>query len=262
MGCSKSLDFATTEGAHLSLYWTMDEVGDVSRVDSTAGKLWTVNAGTTSAPGLFSNATQLDCLGGFVTPHAHGLYYNDDPDLPVDVSSKGISLWFWIQLKTTGVVTSTTHFDFEFYTPDYSTDYLIRMYVGLAPGLSGWSTEHLNYNTPDFSYMSGNYNVAVGAWNMFAVTVDFVNEELKTYINGVLQDTQPDTVGISASTSLSWLWWNADFAAPGIGDPFEAAIDESGFCLDGVLTQSQINALYNGGVGVTWPNITPIVPYP
>lgn len=266
MGCTKELDFATPDtGAHLSFYWTMDEAGDATRVDSAQGHGWVARTGTGSAIGLFSNALSLDCAGGLITPLAHGLYNNDDAALVVDSSSKGISYWFWFKLVAEGDINARSiKLYFEFYTADFSIDYAINLYLTLVSGVgtSGWNYDHFDYNGPGDAFSTGNFDLALDTWHMFTGTVDFIHNELKVYLDGVLKDTQTDTVGISGSTTLGWLYLENLFAAPGIGNPFNPLVDEFGMCLNGVLTSAQVTSLYNSGAGKTWPNITPIVPYP
>lgn len=269
MGCSKSLAFAAPTGAHLSFYWTMDEVAALNKIDSAQSHAWTTQVGSSSPAGLFSNGIQMDCLGGGDTPHCHGLLNNDDASLAVDgATSTGLSVWFWIKEVVAGTNAppfnvNTVRYAFEFYTADFSSDYFFGGDFSLTPGPNnaGWTLNHENFNGPESYQSTGTFTNNIGDWHFFVGTVDNVNHQLKSYLDGVLIDTQVDTL-IQDSTSLAFFFLTASFGPGGIGDGFQAIVDELGLSLKGALTQTQITALYNGGAGVTWPAITGIVPFP
>ena len=269
MGCSKSLDLspAAPAGAHLSFYWTMDEGGGANKVDSTVGHVWNMIAGSTAEPGLFSNGTQLDCTGALIAPHAHGLSNVADASLAIDSTvSKGIAFWFWFKLITPSSVIGRfirPYFNFEFYSGGFVSDYLLQVRFDLIPGIgtSGWVLEHQDFNGPTDTQSAGTFDLVLGTWHMFAGTFDLVNHTLKSYLDGVLKDTKPDPL-IHNTTTQADLWFQNNYAGIDIGNLFNAVVDELGMCLNGVLTQDQITALWNGGAGVTWPGVNAIVNFP
>lgn len=211
----------------------------------------------------------MDCLGGLTTPNCHGLSIVDDPGLAIDsTTSKGISFWFWAKEVVAGTnpfpfTVDTIEFYFEFYTVGFVLDYKLSLILDLKAGVgnAAWNLEHQDFNGPDDFQSTGSFTNTLGAWHMYCGTLDVVNHQLKFYIDAVLMDTVVDTLPLS-TTTLGWAYLQAFFGPGGIGDAFQAVVDEFGLSLKGALTQSQITALYNGGAGVTWPNITPIVPFP
>ena len=99
MGCSKPLDFEAppAAGAHLSFYWTMDEAGDLNKIDSTVGHAWNATTGNLSPPGKFSNGIQLDCVFVGGPPFFHGLVNGNDPAFAINhATATGLSVCFWI----------------------------------------------------------------------------------------------------------------------------------------------------------------------
>lgn len=250
MGCTKELDFATppVTGAHLSFYWTMDEAGVVDKVDSTVGLHWPLFGGANGAPALISNGTNLP----IVAFSPLGLRLVASPSIQSS-TALGISFWFWIKANIAG--TQAHHLDLTGFDNDPVT--WSELIVNLTS--SGVDLTHtVSDALPDVT--TSLFPFGVGVWHMIACTMDLVNHTLNLYGDGVLFNSQPDFNPWHASTALSWLMGTTGVISI-INCP-DFTFDELGLCLDGVLTSTQITALYNGGSGKTWPNITPIVPYP
>ncbi len=248
----------------MSYYWTMDEPGALDKVDSAQAHTWPTRAGSSSPAGLFSNGIQMDCLGGLTPPNCHGLKVSNDVGLAINsATSTGISFWFWTKLVATGAVTNNVEFYFEFHDGGFVLDFNFWLIVVLTPGVgnAGWTLNHQNLNGPEVFQSTGNFTNTVGPWRLFAATLDVVNHQLKFYIDGVLMDTVVDTLALSSTTQGDTLLM-AQFGAGGIGDTFQAIVDEFGLSLSGVLSQAQVTALWNGGVGETWPAVQTTVPYP
>ena len=97
-----------------------------------------------------------------------------------------------------------------------------------------------------------------GVWHMIALTYNKTAQTLNEYVDGVLAATAVDPFVYPDLT-------DADFSFQYISqtpEVLDVVIDEFGLSTKGALTTAQVTSLYNGGAGVTWPNITPIVPYP
>lgn len=255
MGCTAVLDFAAppSADAHLSFYWTMDEGGAIDKVDSAAGLSWTLTAGTLADVGLFGNGT------GF-TPAAfgqHGLSIIPPASNPITIiqsTSTGLSVWFWIKVLVHGAGPIRFILD----TDNGAHTNLLRSNLVLtAPATGVFGVDHVN-DTDTAQLFPPNLAWAVGAWHMVAFTYNKTAQTLNAYIDGVLVATGADPFVYPDLT-------DADFSFKHVSanpEVMDVVIDEFGLSTKGALTQAQVTALYNGGAGVTWPNITPIVPYP
>lgn len=253
MSCQKSLDFDVppVTGAHLSFFWTMDEGGAANKLDSTVGLSWPLTAGTLAAVGLFSNGTG-------ITPAVfgqHGLALLGTPDITINqTTSTGISMWFWIKIVTYGPDFVPLKLD----TSDVMHTNRLFLNIGFTDALNGFmELDHTN-DTDDVFVDTPNLTWALGAWHMVAATYDKTAHTLNIYVDGALSATIVDAFVYPDLT-------NSDFTFKYTSAAVETAeyiIDEFGLSTKGALTAAQVTALYNGGAGVTWPNITPIVPFP
>jgi hypothetical protein len=250
MGCTKALDFAAPPGAHLSFYWTMDEGGVSPKLDSTVGLAWPLIFAAQAAPGLFSNGLRM----------ANSVLLNQNPGLSMtgtsiqinQTVSKGLSVWFWVN-------PSAYTFSFRFSIDDSGINTnIFRVTGGFTSALTGAiEGEHEN-NTDDVLVDSPNLTWALGTWHMVCLTYNKTAQTLNLYVDGALSASSPDTFTyLDLINSTMFL---TTFAF--LGGAVVGVSDELGLCLNGALTQAQITSLWNGGLGVTWPNITPIVPYP
>lgn len=257
MGCLQTLDFQTppVTGAHLSYYWTMDEGGAVPKLDSTVGLAWPLRAGTLAAPGLFSNGTEFSpaAFGG------HGLALLGTPDITINqATSTGVSMWFWMKiLAYGGAIGAGVILNLD--TSDVLHTNRIKLTLGFTDALNGlMELDHTN-DTDDVFVDTPNLTWNVGAWHMVAITYDkTIPASLNIYIDGALSATVLDPFTYPDLTNADFFFRNLIQAA---GD-MDIVVDEFGLSTKGALTPAQITSLYNSGTGKTWPNITPIVPYP
>jgi hypothetical protein len=250
MGCTKALDFAAPPGAHLSFYWTMDEGGVSSKLDSTVALAWPLIFSAQAAPGLFSNGLRM----------ANSVLLNQNPGLSLtgtsiqinQAMSQGLSVWFW--LKPTAYA-----FTFRFSLDDSGINTnLFRMGGAFTSAIVGSiEGEHEN-NVDDVLVDSPNLTWALGTWHMVCLTYSKTAKTLNLYIDGALSATVADTFTYQDLTNSTMFLTTFSI----LGGAVVGVADELGLCLNGDLNPTQVTALWNGGLGVTWPNITPIVPYP
>ncbi len=257
MGCQKSLDFSgpPAADAHLSFYWTMDEAGDLNKVDSTSGTVWTTSTGTSSPPGLFVNGVQLDAQFG-----SHGLGNGNDTAFAFDATtSKGISVWFWFKKTANygGVAATFFQWFIDCHDNTFTNDAELLIFTSF---LGPWTVRHRDF-TASMDYDAPFvFNPTLGTWHMIGVTIDLVAHTLNSYLDGVLVSTAPD-VGLFYTTPKGDITLDCTVVAP-FDNTLTVLVDELGLSLKGALNQAQITALYNGGAGVTWPLVQTIVPFP
>lgn len=247
MACSKLLDFAAPTGAHMSFYWTMDEGGVLDKVDSTAGLVWPMLAGTTAAPGLFSNGTLID-------NKVRGLGLTNSPSIVVtQASSDGISFWYWVKIVAYGSVgvfcdlNTSGAGNNELYT-------FIRSQDAVTTDI-----ELFHWNNVDSAdIFSPTLSWALGSWHMVAAAYDKVAKTLNLYVDGSLSATIADPFVYPDLLTSTWF-----LNSPNpVGTVPNMVFDELGLCLNGALTATQVTALWNGGAGMTWPSVKTPVPYP
>jgi len=268
MGCQKDLDFDVPPGvgAHLSYYWTMDEAADLNKIDSAAAHSWTATTGNLSPAGLFSNGIQLDCtfVAGF--PFYHGLTNFDDLGLAFDsTTATGLSFWFWIkQVVAPNVAPPATFVEMSLqcHDPGYAPNdcsILVSLTLGSA-NVPEPTSQIIHNNYTDSTSVNQLFTFApvIGAWHMLAVTLDLVAHTFNIYQDGVLLASVADAIGfLTAPQGDLILKYSYGVVQPGI-----VVVDELGLSLKGALSAAQVTSLYNAGAGVTWPNITPVVPFP
>lgn len=249
MSCSKSLDFATPviPGAHLSFYWTMDEGGVLAKVDSTVGLSWPLLAGTSAAPGLFSNGTE-------IANKIRGIKITNSPSIVIDQTvSKGISFWYWVKVVSYGQVGVFC----DLASTGVDTNELYLFLKSLDAVTTTVEMFHQN-NTDSADLFTPALAWTLGTWHMVAGAYDKVAQTITIYIDGVQSSTMADAFTYGDIAGAVWGLFSPNPA----GTLSDFVFDELGLCLNGALTAAQITSLWNGGAGVTWPNITPIVPYP
>lgn len=253
MGCTKTLDFApSVSGAHLSFYWPMDEAGGAPKLDSTSGLAWPLRHGASGTPGLFSNGTNIPANP--VLSFNPGLVLFGTPAITINQAvSKGISAWWWIKINTYGFGSA-----FILDTDDVGHTNRFMLIWSFFDALNGFmEVDHTN-DTDDVFVDTPNLAWSLGSWHMVAITYNKVAQTLNIYVDGALSATIADAFTYPDLTNSDFILWTL----AGALDTFDQTVDELGLCLNGALTPAQVTALWNGGAGVTWPNITPIVPYP
>lgn len=254
MGCQATLDFAPppSSDAHLSFYWTMDEGGVLDKVDSVAGVHWPLRFTAIAAAGLFVNGT--DMPNPSIINQDPGLGVFSSTDITINqATSTGISVWFWVKkltAKLDGVFTMDTS--------DVLHTNRFKIAFGPLDGtpVSGVNVEHTN-DTDDVSISSPDLTWAIGSWHMIAGTYNKTDKTINVYVDGALAGSTMDAFTYPDLTSTDMTLVNTDF-----GSVTDGVVDELGLSTKGALTPTQVTALYNAGAGVTWPNITPIVPFP
>lgn len=250
MGCSVSLNLnQAVLGAHLSFYWTMNEAsGD--RIDSAAGVHWPLKAGTLVEPALFSYGIEINA-------NIRGLETINNPSIVItQANSNGISFWYWVKVVARGSTINNGVFcDLnDFNTGNNELSLFLYSLDGATTVLDFFHSNGVN--APEI--VSPHLSWTLGSWHMVAGVYDKVNQTLTIYADGVSVGSVADTFTYPDLVNSDWALTTSN----PIGTPPDMIFDELGLCLNGALTQTQITALYNGGAGVTWPNITPIVPYP
>lgn len=255
--CVKTLDFAAAPGgAHLSFYWTMDEGGAAAKLDSTVGLPWALAFTTVAAPGLFSNGTH--CAPGAF--EGEGLSLLGSMLMPLNgTTSTGISSWYWFKVNAfqTAVTFLQCYYSaYDSVGPQQSQ--LVYWWNCSDPVTGGFHIDHRDDTLPIVFINGALPPVALGTWHMIAATIDTTAHTLNFYFDGVLLATVADTTPLHTCDT-------ADIELRNAIQPFgnmDVVVDECGLSLKGALSGPQVAALYNSGAGVTWPNITPIVPYP
>jgi len=127
--------------------------------------------------------------------------------------------------------------------PDYTG---VFEYVGYATGkgfgiwmISNQISWIINSN---YSHNIAATAIALNTWTMVTFTYDGAN--CKVYLNSVLKQTTANTTN-PVSTTIKRLFYNANNSAEFNGELDECAIYNL------ALTQTQINNLYNSGIGIT-----------
>lgn len=267
MGCQATLDFPPppSADAHLSYYWTMNEAGDLNKVDSSSGHVWNATTGNSSPPGLFVNGIQLDCAFVGVAPFFHGLNNSSDAGLAFNsATSTGITLLFWIKQTTAPVnpeLPFGTFFELSLECHDLTFTNDCQLFIELPLNSNGSTASvvaHDNFTTSSTVINPFNFAPVVGAWHMFAVTLDLVAHTLNVYLDGVLLNSVADNIGF-LTAPMGDLLLRYSFGTPHLG---VVIVDELLLSLKGAATPAQITAAYNGGAGVTWPGINAIFPFP
>lgn len=259
MGCIAILDFIPPPpaGAHLSFYWTMDEGGTSNKVDSTSGLVWPLEHAANAGAGLFANGTH--CPQVLLLNQYTGLAMFSNASIAINqLVSKGLSVWFWINLVAYGAASATCRFAMD--TSDVMHTNLFEVRLGFASALSGSATVNHQNDTNSSSANSPNLTWALGAWHMVAITYDKTPPaSLNLYIDGALSVTTLDPLVYPDLVSTDMRLDNG-FSAPLQGN--DIILDECGICLNGALSPAQITSLWNANAGVTWPGVAVIVPFP
>ncbi|MBL0320488.1 MAG: LamG domain-containing protein [Alphaproteobacteria bacterium] len=223
---------------NLVSYWKMDEVSG-NRADSHASNTLTDTNTVASATG------KIDLGADFEKTNSEVLTITDASQTGLDITG-AFSFNCWLTLESS---TGSNNTIVSKYTVANGKGY--EIYIGTANWIQG------NFTAADGSSSTGATNNSVipddGTFRM--VTVTFTpsgSDRVKIYLNAAVQS-------IPSPTDSAW-----DIAAT--ADPFcigsrngsafyDGIIDECGIW-DKVLTQSEIDQLYNGGAGLAYPLTT------
>lgn len=241
-------------GAHLSFYWTMDEAGVADKLDSTVLLPWPLESGAAAGVGLFSNGTHCDPT--LLLNHHRGLGMFGNANITINqATSTGITVWFWVKVLAFGPAGGAFYY---MDTSDVLHTNLFKILWGSIDGVStAFELQHVNdtdtnfVDTPSLAW-------AIGGWHLVVGTYDKAAHTINVYIDGTLSISGPDPSVYPDLTNTDMEL--ANITTPGGTQDF--MVDECGISLKGAASAAQVTALWNGGAGVTWPNITPIFPYP
>lgn len=221
----------------ITAYWTLDEVGNATRVDSVAGiQLLATGFNGKGSPALFSNGVEFDATStGFQTFAPPQLAYT---------APNSWSVWGWFKIVSTGTNVSfggpyilagigngatITLFAGSSTNPQPLTIYRNAIdNIDLACTLTDWHFFHLCYN---------------GSTQKFGYSID---NAAVTYFPTVIALTNAGSGGITLGQT---------FVAGG-----DVLYDEIGVITTAMLTTAQQTALYNCGNGQTWPINLGLVP--
>jgi hypothetical protein len=235
-------------------YWTLDEPnpGD-NRVDKAQGVILTpIVGGGIALPsvdaGLYVNGVEFNNP----VPQSAELQSAQAPNLDPKINyqnGQGLTAWGWIRMNAAyGIGPIVAPFFIDFYDDALGTNILGEMFVTVR-NLVTLSAQ----DSAISDIVSVPFAPAVGAW---------------TFIAGRYNPT----TGLIALRVNNGAWQNGTFAlnfgtsgfgqmtieSSGGGANFDATVDEVGF-VKKALTDAQVDSIYNGGVGVTWPAISALV---
>lgn len=233
--CQKQFTLTVTAPSAIAAYWTLDEVGNVTRVDSVAGiQLLAMLFNGLGAPALIGNGVEFDTTStGFQTFAPSELAYT---------APNSWSAWGWFKINATGPNGSfggpmalfgigtggfITIFAGSSFNPQPLTIYrTLADSVDLPCTLGTWHFFHLCYN---------------GALQQYGYSID--NAAI-TYFPTVIALTNAATGGVTLDNNF-------------LGPTGDVLYDEIGIITTAMLTPAQQTYLYNAGSGRTWPIVLP-----
>jgi hypothetical protein len=244
--------------------------------------------GVQDIPGIIGRAMQcnlgyIDVQPGPVWQSSAKVFGLEAPSpMRIQANTKGASLWCWLK--------KTYQWDFRFGlsfrplswpvgSPNGGSQITIEsgFFNGVynVPSNQIYLQAHIGgmiLPYPTLYQVFANAQVAYtnGAWAFVAVTWDATLGILNLFKDGVLISTystggptqifaETNEVMIRPSWDIGLFGMLFQLAGLGTQTAPYVAVDEIGLSLDGAITQAQITALYNGGLGVTWPGVTSIV---
>ncbi len=221
--------------SNLVSYWKLDEfsagVGPVTRNDSVGTNHLSDTNTTESVAGLINNAANFQVI------NAEFLSITDNPSL--SVADIDFSFSFWIKLTTGGIVRGVIGKGTSVGAAN-TFQYTVQMTAGNAAQWivsSGAATANVSSGA-----------LVVGVWANVVCWHDSVNNEIGISLNAGIPNTTPWANGSYDGAGSFYL-----AARPGGVGPLDAALDEVGFWKNKVLSSSERTALYNGGLGVSYP---------
>lgn len=232
-------------------YWTMDESGTNDRVDKFFGDVIHTVAPQTvgSAVGKIANAMS---VAG--TPAGYGYAFTNT--IPFATTQGGFSIAFWFKALNNGTMSPP------------SPTALIRLNLATSNGSNGYSAALYNVNTLGFWTIGysdysgggsanecGQVPATIGQWVFIHIFFDGMTKKVGYSLNGGGEIVGSDTV---ASVNCdNYLFEIA--SAYGSNAP-QFLVDEVLVSLKHKLTTGEIASIYNGGSGVTWPQVKALIP--
>jgi hypothetical protein len=266
--CQKPIQITVKQGTTaLAAYWTLDESGlTTDRVDKIAGlhltNTFSPFGNIDAQPGLFSNG-----FGFGESGVTSGWNMGNSSVLSI-TSTNGWSVFFWFkvihwadnlpfntgwshppQLEWSDRFAGPT-FDFNMAWDPLGSEFGPG---GAANTLCFGITDN-NSNT----FSPANYAPTLGAWTFIHLFFDPVAGKVGYTINHgapVYDNTPGAAFGPSnaAFINIHQVWANANTAV------ISLVMDEIGFVPSRKMTNTEEGAVYNGGLGVTWPTVMALI---
>lgn len=243
--CRKTFVQQVTANAPVFRYWTLDETGTNSRIDSVNGDSLVAFINRVSfdeQPGLFGNALHLDTLSPTDTHGGCGImsslttWINTSYPL-VDTPDNGFSVAGWFK-------TITPRTPYSFLVLDIITDTDDLFSVQLSVG----SSSSFFYIDANSDYDSIPTVLPSGAWTFFHIFFDKSLGKAGFSINNGAESTHGS--GLVCGTGTRY---GLTMVSSGTFPLTEILWDEIIAVFNGKLTSAQVAYLYNGGAGRTWP---------
>lgn len=231
---TKAYTITVPSPVSIAAYWTLNEVGNATRVDSVAGvQLLATGFNGAGVPALYSNGVEFDLTStGFQTFAPPQLGYT---------APNSWSVWGWFNILATGVNAGNggpyilagigTGGTLTLFAGSSTNSQPLTIYrniidnIDIPCSLAAWHFFHLCYN---------------GSTQQFGYSID---NAAVTYFPTVIALTNAATGGITLGQA---------FLSPG-----DVLYDEIGVITTSMLTPTQQAYLYNSAAGRTWPIVLP-----
>lgn len=223
-----------------TLAWWRMEVGTLPQVDTVNGNVMALFQGVigsfSNIVGHVGNALSIDSTLGGVSST------NGPQSATLSVSNNGITIACWVRITDpTPDIGSLTQFRFNFDFNGAPHNVIIKMQNGV-PGVGIWTAVVDSLGGPVGSIVSA------AGWNFLAFTYNPVTGASTFNMNqaGAITGTYVLGGGTSAGGDVG-------LESSGLGGGRRVSDFDEIAIYEGVLTNAQLNMLYNGGAGQTWP---------
>jgi len=234
-------------------YWKLDESSGVAADSATGNNVLTNNNSTAYTTGKINNGAN------FVASSSNYLSITDAGQVNLDPTSK-FSCAGWVKFSALPGTGEAVFCAKNSYNDNRSFTVQLGS-VGQSGQPNGiyviYSTTGSLSNYGEFDSTSGLFT-ATSTWYHVAVAVDAPNGTVHAWVNGA-----PVTVTNRSGSDTSIYDGNAKFSigaldseTSGVVKKLDGMLDEFGFWKGYILTQSDVNNLYNGGSGNTYPFAT------
>lgn len=213
-------------------YWKLD-VDAANQIDSHGSNDGTVDGAVFDAGGLINNCYDFDGDNDFIS-------LANPENLSPDDNDWSLSLWF---------KTNNTTADDRILFASWNTEISDWLTLGFN------SSHEINFQVDDGSDPRTNLNAGSGwnddVWHLAVVTRNAATNEWVLWVDGVNQDSDSltDSSVDTVNNAKIGQDWNGARGWGGLID--EVAI------FDKVLSEAEIEELFNGGVGFAYPFLTP-----
>jgi len=220
-------------------WWTMDSGTANNELDSLNGTALATAynpAWATTVAGKVNNALQFSCSAGVSVA-------NVASDAALMSSGTGSTIVFWLNV-TDDIPQGTNYVSLNYRFDQNATNYTTMIdRSGVAP--NNW-TVYVN-GTPYITATS-----ATG-WHFFAITFDILTGTLGLDIDQAGMTTQAAIIPTAGANTTGRVYMGGSGGTVG---SFLMQVDEFAV-YNQVLTNTQLNYLYNSGTGRTWPVTLP-----